>query len=90
MFRNRCAMYVEEALRCKSMDGVVLLAGCDKTTPALLMGAASVDLPSIVVSGGPMLNGHFRGERVGSGTHLWKFSEAVRAGEMTAEEFVEA
>ncbi len=90
MYRNLCAMDVEEALRGKCIDGVVLLAGCDKTTPALLMGAASVDLPAIVVSGGPMLNGHFRGERVGSGTHLWKFSEAVRAGEMTADEFVEA
>ncbi|MEJ6402987.1 L-arabinonate dehydratase [Yoonia sp. 2307UL14-13] len=90
MYRNLCAMDVEEAIRAKCIDGVVLLAGCDKTTPALLMGAASVDLPAIVVSGGPMLNGHFRGERVGSGTHLWKFSEAVRAGEMTAEEFVEA
>ncbi|WP_341367804.1 L-arabinonate dehydratase [Yoonia sp. BS5-3] len=90
MYRNLCAMDVEEAIRGKCIDGVVLLAGCDKTTPALLMGAASVDLPAIVVSGGPMLNGHFRGERVGSGTHLWKFSEAVRAGEMTAEEFVEA
>jgi L-arabonate dehydrase len=66
------------------------LVGCDKTTPSLLMGAASVDLPAICVTGGPMLNGHFRGERVGSGTHLWKFSEAVKAGEMTAEEFVEA
>jgi L-arabonate dehydrase len=72
------------------MDGCVLLVGCDKTTPSLLMGAASVDLPAICVTGGPMLNGHFRGERVGSGTHLWKFSEAVKAGEMTAEEFVEA
>ena len=90
MYRNLCAMDVEEAIRGKCIDGVVLLAGCDKTTPALLMGAASVDLPAIVVSGGPMLNGHFRGERVGSGTHLWKFSEAVRAGEMTEEEFVEA
>lgn len=90
MFRNLCAMDVEEAVRGKCIDGVVLLAGCDKTTPALLMGAASVDLPAIVVSGGPMLNGHFRGERVGSGTHLWKFSEAVKAGEMTAEEFLEA
>ncbi|MEM7614047.1 MAG: L-arabinonate dehydratase, partial [Pseudomonadota bacterium] len=90
MFRNLCSMDVEEALRGKCIDGVVLLAGCDKTTPALLMGAASVDLPAIVVSGGPMLNGHFRGERVGSGTHLWKFSEAVKAGEMTADEFVEA
>jgi L-arabonate dehydrase len=90
MFRNLCAMDVEEAIRGKCIDGVVLLAGCDKTTPALLMGAASVDLPAIMVSGGPMLNGHFRGERVGSGTHLWKFSEAVKAGEMTADEFVEA
>ena len=90
MYRNLCAMDVEEALRGKCIDGVVLLAGCDKTTPALLMGAASVDLPAIMVSGGPMLNGHFRGVRVGSGTHLWKFSEAVRAGEMTEEEFVEA
>ena len=90
MYRNLCAMDVEEAIRGKSMDGVVLLAGCDKTTPALLMGAASVDLPAILVSGGPMLNGHFRGEIIGSGTHLWKFSEAVRAGEMTPEEFVEA
>ena len=90
MFRNLCAMDVEESIRGQCIDGVVLLAGCDKTTPALLMGAASVDLPAILVSGGPMLNGYFRGETVGSGTHLWKFSEAVRAGEMTAEEFVEA
>jgi dihydroxy-acid dehydratase len=90
MFRNLCAMDVEECLRGQPIDGVVLLAGCDKTTPALLMGAASVDIPAILVSGGPMLNGYFRCERVGSGTHLWKFSEAVKAGEMTAEEFVEA
>lgn len=90
MFRNLCAMDVEEAIRGKPIDGVVLLAGCDKTTPALLMGAASVDLPAIVVSGGPMLNGYFRGERVGSGTHLWKFSEAVKAGEMSADDFVDA
>ena len=90
MFRNLCAMDVEEALRGQPIDGVVLLAGCDKTTPALIMGAASVDIPAILVSGGPMLNGYFRGERVGSGTHLWKFSEAVKAGEMTNAEFVEA
>ena len=90
MFRNLCAMDVEECLRGQPIDGVVLLAGCDKTTPALIMGAASVDIPAILVSGGPMLNGYFRGERVGSGTHLWKFSEAVKAGAMTAEEFVEA
>jgi L-arabonate dehydrase len=90
MFRNIAAMAVEETIRGQQMDGCVLLVGCDKTTPSLLMGAASVDLPAICVTGGPMLNGHFRGERVGSGTHLWKFSEAVKAGEMTAEEFVEA
>jgi dihydroxy-acid dehydratase len=90
MFRNLAAMAVEETIRGQMMDGVVCLVGCDKTTPSLLMGAASVDLPTIMVSGGPMLNGYFRGERVGSGTHLWKFSEAVKAGEMTAEEFVEA
>ncbi len=90
MFRNLAAMAVEEAMRGQPMDGAVLLVGCDKTTPSLLMAAASTDIPSIVVSGGPMLNGYFRNERVGSGTHLWKFSEAVKAGEMTAEEFVEA
>ena len=82
MYRNLCAMDVEEAIRAKCIDGVVLLAGCDKTTPALLMGAASVDLPSIMVSGGPMLNGRFKGELVGSGTHLFKFSEMVRAGKV--------
>lgn len=90
MFRNLAAMDVEEAVRGNPVDGVVLMVGCDKTTPALMMGAASVDLPSIVVSGGPMLNGWFHGERVGSGTHLWKFSEAVKAGEMEQEEFLEA
>jgi L-arabonate dehydrase len=90
MFRNLAALSVEEAIRGQPMDGVVLLVGCDKTTPSLLMGAASCDLPAIMVSGGPMLNGYFRGERVGSGTHLWKFSEAVKAGEMTQAEFAEA
>jgi len=90
MFRNLAAMAVEETIRGQQMDGVVCLVGCDKTTPSLLMGAASCDIPTIMVSGGPMLNGYFRGERVGSGTHLWKFSEAVKAGEMTAAEFVEA
>ena len=90
MFRNLAAMAVEEAMRGQPMDGCVLLVGCDKTTPSLLMAAASTDLPSIVVTGGPMLNGYFRNERVGSGTHLWKFSEAVKAGEMTAAEFAEA
>ena len=90
MFRNLAAMAVEEAIRGQQMDGVVLMVGCDKTTPSLLMGAASCDLPAIVVTGGPMLNGYYKGERVGSGTHLWKFSEAVKAGEMTSAEFVEA
>lgn len=90
MYRNLAALAVEEAIRGQPMDGCVLLVGCDKTTPSLIMGAASCDLPSIVVTGGPMLNGYFRGERVGSGTHLWKFSEMVKAGEMTQAEFLEA
>ncbi|PUB17037.1 L-arabinonate dehydratase [Yoonia sediminilitoris] len=90
MFRNLAALATEEAIRGQPMDGCVLLVGCDKTTPSLLMAAASCDLPSIVLSGGPMLNGYFRGERVGSGTHLWKFSEAVKAGEMTQDDFLEA
>lgn len=90
MYRNLTAMDVEEALRGNPLDGVVLLAGCDKTTPALLMGASSVDIPSIVVSGGPMLNGWFRGERVGSGTALWQMSEDIKAGNMTEAEFLDA
>ena len=90
LYRNLCAMDVEEALRANPLDGVVLLAGCDKTTPALLMGAASVDIPAILVSGGPMLNGWFRGERVGSGTALWQMSEAVKAGTMSRDDFLEA
>jgi L-arabonate dehydrase len=90
MYRNLAALAVEEAMRGQPMDGAVLMVGCDKTTPSLLMAAASTDIPSIAVTGGPMLNGYFRGERVGSGTHLWKFSEMVKAGEMTQEEFLEA
>lgn len=90
MFRNLAALAIEETIRGQPMDGAVLLVGCDKTTPSLMMAAASCDIPSIVVTGGPMLNGYFRGERVGSGTHLWKFSEAVKAGEMTQDEFLEA
>jgi dihydroxy-acid dehydratase len=90
MFRNLAALATEEALRGQPIDGAVLLVGCDKTTPSLLMAAASTDIPSIVVTGGPMLNGYYRNERVGSGTHLWKFSEAVKAGEMSAGEFLEA
>ncbi|SCM67776.1 L-arabinonate dehydratase [Donghicola eburneus] len=90
MFRNLAALSIEETIRGQPIDGAVLLVGCDKTTPSLMMAAASCDIPSIVVTGGPMLNGYFRGERVGSGTHLWKFSEAVKAGEMTQEDFLEA
>ena len=90
MYRNLAALSIEEQMRAQPIDGAVLLVGCDKTTPSLIMAAASTDIPSIVVTGGPMLNGYFRGERVGSGTHLWKFSEAVKAGEMTQDEFLEA
>jgi L-arabonate dehydrase len=87
LFRNLASMDVEESIRGNPMDGVVLLMGCDKTTPSLLMGAASCDLPTIGLSGGPMLNGKFRGKDVGSGTGVWQMSEMVRAGEMTMEEF---
>ena len=80
LFRNLASMDVEESIRGNPIDGVVLLVGCDKTTPACVMGAASVDLPTIVLSGGPMLNGKFRGHDIGSGTHVWKFSEEVRCG----------
>jgi L-arabonate dehydrase len=90
MYRNLAAMDAEEAFRANPIDGVVLMVGCDKTTPALLMAAASVDIPAIVVTGGPMLNGWFRGERVGSGTALWQMSEAIKAGTMTREDFLEA
>jgi dihydroxy-acid dehydratase len=90
LFRNLLAMDVEESIRAYGIDGVVLLGGCDKTTPGQIMGAASVDLPSIVVSSGPMLNGKFKGQDIGSGTDVWKFSEAVRAGEMTLQDFMSA
>src|SRR5436190_3496706 len=90
MFRNLVSMDVEESIRANPIDGVVLLAGCDKTTPALLMGAASCDLPSLMISGGPMLNGKFRGEDIGSGTSVWKFSEAVRSGTMDMCDFLDA
>ncbi|MCV2872681.1 dihydroxy-acid dehydratase [Defluviimonas sp. WL0050] len=90
LFRNLLSMDVEESIRAYGMDGVVLLGGCDKTTPGQLMGAASVDLPTIVVSSGPMLNGKWQGQDIGSGTDVWKFSEAVRAGEMTLKDFMAA
>jgi dihydroxy-acid dehydratase len=90
LFRNQVAMDVEESIRANPFDGVVLLMGCDKTTPALLMGAASCDLPTIGVSGGPMLNGKFRGEDIGSGTHVWKFTEMLKTGAMNEGDMVEA
>src|SRR5205823_11294576 len=86
LYRNLLAMEAEELIRANPLDGVVLLSGCDKTTPGLLMAASSVDLPAIMVTGGPMLNGKFRGQDVGSGTHVWKFEEELLAGRMTQEE----
>ena len=90
LFRNQVAMDVEESIRANPFDGVVLMMGCDKTTPALLMGAASCDLPTIGISGGPMLNGKFRGADIGSGTHVWKFTEMLKTGEMKMSDLVEA
>ena len=90
LYRNLVSMDVEESIRANPLDGVVLLVGCDKTTPSLLMGAASCDLPTLALSGGPMLNGVFRGERIGSGTHVWKFDAMVKSGTMTIEEFMAA
>jgi dihydroxy-acid dehydratase len=87
LWRNMAAMAVEELLRANPVDGVVLLGGCDKTIPALLMGAASVDLPAVVIPGGPMLNGRFRGKLMGCGTGVWQLSEEVRAGTLTEAEF---
>jgi dihydroxy-acid dehydratase len=90
LFRNLASMDVEESIRGNPIDGVVLLMGCDKTTPSLLMGAASCDIPTIGLSGGPMLSGKFQGRDLGSGTGVWQMSEKVRAGEMAMEEFVAA
>ncbi|HUD63067.1 MAG TPA: IlvD/Edd family dehydratase [Candidatus Sulfotelmatobacter sp.] len=89
-FRNLASMDVEESIRGNPMDGVVLLMGCDKTTPSLLMGAASCDLPAIGLSGGPMLSGKFHGRDLGSGTGIWQMHDQVRAGTMKLEEFFEA
>ncbi len=88
--RNLVSMDVEESIRANPIDGVVLLCGCDKTTPALLMGAASVDLPTIVLSGGPMLNGRYRGRTIGSGTAVWQLSEDVKSGLISSDEFMAA
>ena len=90
LFRNLLAMEAEESIRANPIDGVVLLGGCDKTTPGLLMGAASVDIPAIFLSSGSMLNGKFQGRDIGSGTDVWRFSEAVRAGAMTLADFMSA
>jgi len=90
LYRNLASMDVEETLRANPIDGTVLLVGCDKTTPSLLMGASSVDLPTIAVSGGPMLSGKYRGTDIGSGTNVWSMSEDLRAGKITIDEFHEA
>jgi L-arabonate dehydrase len=90
LFRNLVSMDVEESIRANPVDGVVLLCGCDKTTPALVMGAASCDVPTLVVSGGPMLNGKYQGKDIGSGTDLWRFSEEVKAGTVTLPDFMAA
>jgi dihydroxy-acid dehydratase len=90
LYRNLASMDVEESIRGNPLDGVVLLFGCDKTTPSLLMGAASVDLPAIGISGGPMLSGKWRGQELGSGTGVWSMSEQVRAGTLKIEDFFEA
>jgi L-arabonate dehydrase len=90
LYRNLASMDVEESIRANPIDGVVLLMGCDKTTPALIMGAASVDLPTIGVSGGPMLSGKWRGKELGSGTGMWQMSEQVRAGTLSVQDFNEA
>lgn len=87
LFRNLASMDVEESIRGNPLDGVVLLTGCDKTTPSTLMGAASVDIPTIVVPGGPMLNGKFQGRDIGSGTDVWRFTDDLRAGKMTPKDY---
>lgn len=90
LWRNLASMDTEESIRANPIDGVVLLTGCDKTTPSTIMGACSVDLPTIVVPGGPMLNGYWKGKKVGSGTLTWQLSEALVKGEVTGKEVREA
>lgn len=90
LYRNLASMTVEESIRANPFDGIVLLTGCDKTTPSLIMGAASVDLPTIVMPGGPMLAGRFQGKAIGSGTDVWRFADDLKTGKMTPEEFEEA
>ena len=89
LFRNLVSMDVEESIRANPIDGVVLMTGCDKTTPALLMGAASCDLPALVMPGGPMLNGKFQGQDIGSGTDVWRFNDEFRSGLISLETFLE-
>jgi dihydroxy-acid dehydratase len=90
LYRNLASMTVEESIRANPFDAIVLLTGCDKTTPSLIMGAASVDLPTIVLPGGPMLAGRFQGKAIGSGTDVWRFADDLKTGKMTPEEFEEA
>lgn len=90
LWRNMAAMAMEEMFRANPIDGLVLLGGCDKTIPALLMAAASVDLPAVVVPGGPMLTGHFRGEALGCGTDVWRLSEEARAGTISEAQFLDS
>ena len=90
LYRNLASMDVEESLRGNPLDGVVLLVGCDKTTPALLMGASSADVPAIAVSGGPMLNGRYRDQTLGSGTSIWKMRDDLHSGKIKLDEFHEA
>jgi len=90
LFRNLASMDAEESIRGNPLDGVVLLTGCDKTTPSTVMGAASVDLPTLVVPGGPMLNGKFQGHDIGSGTHVWKFDEDRKTGKMSDADYLSA
>jgi dihydroxy-acid dehydratase len=89
LYRNLASMDVEESIRANPVDGVVLLCGCDKTTPSLIMGACSVDIPTLVISGGPMLKGHWRGKDIGT-SDVWRFAEAYKLGEISQKEFVEA
>jgi L-arabonate dehydrase len=89
LYRNLASMDVEESIRANPIDGVVLLCGCDKTTPSLVMGACSVDIPTLVISGGPMLKGHWRGKDIGT-SDVWRFDEAFKLGEINQQQFLEA
>jgi dihydroxy-acid dehydratase len=89
LYRNLASMDVEESIRANPVDGVVLLCGCDKTTPSLVMGACSVDIPTLVISGGPMLKGHWKGKDIGT-SDVWRFDVAEKLGQITQEEFIEA